>query len=154
MDKSFGEWNMVEKPAAVTVTYEGSYEKQKIEMVLAPNKNNYYYHNVVTHLESNDDIEENLLRNKFKMRLKWPSRPHTIQKLLHIISYVLDTKNLGLNLEQSRNASKCWEIVYFSKSDYIGDPISRESTSGFILNFLKCDAIKFRSWVSSLLSGC
>ena len=70
MDKSFGEWNMVEKPAAVTVTYEGSYEKQKIEMVLAPNKNNYYYHNVVTHLESNDDIEENLLRNKFKMRLK------------------------------------------------------------------------------------
>ena len=50
-----------------------------------------------------------------------------------MIRYVLDTKNLGFKLESSSDASKPWELVCFSYSDYVGDPISRRSISGFTL---------------------
>ena len=62
------------------------------------------------------------------------------------------TKKLGLYCEPFTDATKPWEIVCFSDTDYAGDQISRRRISGFILyvflvikNAEKCDAIEFRS---------
>ena len=57
-------------------------------------------------------------------------------KLLCVIKYVLDTKNLGLKIEPMGNSNKPWEIICFSDSDYVGDLVSRRSISGFILYVL------------------
>ena len=35
-----------------------------------------------------------------------------------------------------RNPNEPWEIIFFSNSDYAGDPVSRKSISGFILYVL------------------
>ena len=65
---------------------------------------------------------------------------------LHVIKYVLDTKNIGLKIEPTGNSNQLWEIVCFSNSDYMGDPVSRRSTSGFILYVLGVSV----SWGSKL----
>ena len=49
-----------------------------------------------------------------------------------MIRCVLDTKHLGLNLEQARDASKPCKIVCFRDNDNVGDPISRRSVCGFM----------------------
>ena len=61
------------------------------------------------------------------------ANPAAFEELLHLIRYVLDTKNFGMKLEPTRNAKKPLEIVCFSYSNYVEDPISRRSLSGFIL---------------------
>ena len=62
--------------------------------------------------------------------------PAAYKKLLCVIKYVIDKKNLGLEIEPKRNSNKPWEIVCFYNSDYAGDPVSRQSISGFILYVL------------------
>ena len=61
------------------------------------------------------------------------ANPAAYKKLLHVVKYVLDTKNLGLKIEPMGNSNKPWEIVYFSNSNYTGDTVSRQSLSGSIL---------------------
>ena len=79
-----------------------------------------------------------------------------------MIKYVLDTKNLGVKIEPMVNSNEPWEIVSFSNSDYAGDPVSRRSTSGFILYVLgvsvlaikiteKCITVQLRGRVCSLI---
>ena len=56
-----------------------------------------------------------------------------ILDLLQVIIHALNTKNLGEKLEPSESAIKSWDIVPFSDSDYVMEPISRRSVSGLIL---------------------
>ena len=62
--------------------------------------------------------------------------PAAFCEFLSTINYVLDTKNLGLKLEPSRDARKPWKIIWFSNSDNARDPISRRNISGFLLHVL------------------
>ena len=39
------------------------------------------------------------------------ANPAAYKELLHVIKYVLDTKNLGLKIESMGNSNKSWEIV-------------------------------------------
>ena len=57
--------------------------------------------------------------------------PTAYKELLHVIKYVLDTKNLGVKIQPLGNTNKCC----FS-NNYVGDPVSRRSISGFILYIL------------------
>ena len=59
--------------------------------------------------------------------------PAAYKELLHVIKYVIETENLGLRLEPTGNSNKPWEIICFNNNDYVGDPVSRQSISGFIL---------------------
>ena len=53
------------------------------------------------------------------------TNPAAYKELLHVIKYVLGTKNIGLKIKPTGNSDKPWEIVWFSDSDYAGDPVSR-----------------------------
>ena len=64
------------------------------------------------------------------------AHPVAYKELLHVITYVIDTKNLGLKIKCTGNSNKPWEVVCFSSSNYAGDPVSRQSISGFILYVL------------------
>ena len=64
---------------------------------------------------------------------KWLCQPCSLFGLLWVIRYIPDTKNLGLKLEPVDDASEPLEIIFFSNSDYVGDPVSKKSVSGFIL---------------------
>ena len=59
------------------------------------------------------------------------ANPVAYKELLHVIKYVIDTKNLGLKIEPTGNSNKLLEIICFNESDYAGDLISRQSISGF-----------------------
>ena len=77
--------------------------------------------------------------------------PAAYKELLCEIKYVLDTKNVGLMIEPMENSNKPWEIVCFSNSDYMRDPISRRSINGFILyalGDLVCWQLKLQKSVS------
>ena len=50
--------------------------------------------------------------------------PAVYKEFLHVIKYVIDTKNLGLKIKPKINPNKPCEIVCFSNSDYAGDPLS------------------------------
>ena len=65
------------------------------------------------------------------------ANPAAYKELLHVIKYVLDTKNLGL---------KHKKIICFSYSDYAGDTVSSKSISSFILYVIGIPA----SWQSKL----
>ena len=73
-------------------------------------------------------------------------KPVAYKELLHVIRYVLDTKNLGLKVKPMGNSNKPWEIICFSSSNYAGDSMSRQSISGFILYVLGVPV----SWQSKL----
>ena len=62
--------------------------------------------------------------------------PTAYKELLHVIKYVLDTKNLGPKIEPMGNSNEPWKIVCFRDSNYVGDLVSRRSISGFILYVL------------------
>ena len=47
------------------------------------------------------------------------------KKLLCVIKYVIDTKNLGLKIKPMEVSNEPWKIVCFNDSDYAGDPVSR-----------------------------
>ena len=44
--------------------------------------------------------------------------------------------DIGLKIEPTGNDKKSWEIIYFSNSDYTGEPISKRIIMGFILYVL------------------
>ena len=60
--------------------------------------------------------------------------PAAFKELLCVTRSILDMKNLGLKLEPTGNANKPWERVCLSDSHNGGDPVSRRSVDGFILN--------------------
>ena len=64
------------------------------------------------------------------------ANPAAYKELLHVIKYVFDTKNLGLEIEPMENSSEPWEIIGISNSDCGGDWVSRKSISGFIMYVL------------------
>ena len=49
----------------------------------------------------------------------------TYKEILHVIKYVINTKNLGLKIKPMGNSEEPWEIICFSDSDYTGDLVSR-----------------------------
>ena len=53
-----------------------------------------------------------------------------------MIKHVLDTNNLGLEIEPTEDDDKPWKIVCFRNSIFAGELVSRRSISGFILNVL------------------
>ena len=53
-------------------------------------------------------------------------------KIHHVIKYMFDTRNFGINLEPSRNDKVPWDILCFSDSDYARGQVSRRSVSRFI----------------------
>ena len=59
--------------------------------------------------------------------------PAAFKELLHVIRFVLDTKNLGIMFKPTGNASKTLEIVCFSDRDYARDLVSRRHASKFML---------------------
>ena len=74
------------------------------------------------------------------------ANPSAWKELLDVIKYMIDTKNLLLKIKPTGNSDKPWEIVCFSSSNYAGDPVSRQSISGFILYVLGI----LISWLSKL----
>ena len=92
------------------------------------------------------------------------ANPAAFKELLHVIKYVLDTKNLGLKIEHMGNFNEPWQTVFFSDSNYAGDLVSRRSISDFILcvrhtSLLvikvteKCVTFQLRGRVFSLVRG-
>ena len=67
--------------------------------------------------------------------------PAAYKELLHVIKYVLDTENIELKIELTRNAKEPWKIVCFSDSDYARNPVSRKSISDFILYVLDVQSL-------------
>ena len=53
-----------------------------------------------------------------------------------MIKFVLNANKFGLKLESMGNTNELWEIVCFIGSNNAGDPVSRRSVSGFILNMV------------------
>ena len=76
----------------------------------------------------------NAIRELFKVN--YGANPAAYKKLLRVIKYVINTKNFGLKVEPTGNSSKPWEIICFSNSNYTGDPVSKQSISGFILHIV------------------
>ena len=72
--------------------------------------------------------------------------PADYKELLHVIKYVLDTKNVGLKIKPTGNSNNLWEIICFSNSDYAGDPVSMRNIICFILYVL----VKSALWQSKL----
>ena len=67
------------------------------------------------------------------------------KELLRMIKYVLDTEDLGLKISPNiQEASKPWELVCYSDSDFAGDPDTRRSVSGYIL-FVQGVPVSWRS---------
>ena len=64
------------------------------------------------------------------------ANPTAYKELLCVIKYVMDIQNLGLEIKPTGNSKELWKIVCFSYSDYAGDPVNRQSISGFILYVL------------------
>ena len=58
LQKSYGEYNKVEKPVFVTMTYEGSDDEEELKTVPIFNSNYHYYY-VVGDSDSDDENEEN-----------------------------------------------------------------------------------------------
>ena len=70
--------------------------------------------------------------------------PVAYKALLCVIKYVLDTKNLGLNIQLTWNSNEPWEIICFSNSNYTGDHVSRRGISGYIL-YVLCVLVSWQS---------
>ena len=66
--------------------------------------------------------------------------------ILCVIKYVLDMKDLGFKIEPMRNSKEPWEIICFSNINHVGDLVSRQTISGFILYVLNIPA----SWQFNL----
>ena len=58
LQKSYVDYNKVEKPVLVTISYEGSNDEEELEMVLVINGNNNNY-NIVGDSKSNNEVQKN-----------------------------------------------------------------------------------------------
>ena len=47
------------------------------------------------------------------------ANPSAYKELLHVIRYVLDTKNLGLKIKPMGNSNKLLEIICFNYSNFL-----------------------------------
>ena len=60
--------------------------------------------------------------------------PTAFKEMKRIIKYVLDTKKLGLKIEQQiQNKDSMWRIVGFLDSNYAGDKDTRTAVGGYII---------------------
>ena len=57
------------------------------------------------------------------------------KELMHVIKFVLDTKNHALKIEPKMDEEE-WDLVVYSDSDGAGDPDNRVSITGFIVYLL------------------
>ena len=55
------------------------------------------------------------------------------KEMHRVITYVLDTKDMGLKLWPTGVMDGPWHMLMFIGSDYVGDPVSRRSVSRYIL---------------------
>ena len=46
-------------------------------------------------------------------------------KIHSLIKCALDTENLGLKIGPNMNIKGPWDMICFSNSDYVGDPVTR-----------------------------
>ena len=74
LQKSYMDYNKVEKPILVTTSYEGSDDKEKLEMVPLINNNNSY--NAVSDSKSNgdDEVDKNLFDDNVNKEVKVTSK--------------------------------------------------------------------------------
>ncbi len=59
--------------------------------------------------------------------------PAAFKELKRTISYVLNTKNLALQIQPTGELNDMWKIVDLSNSDFATDPVTRRRVSGYIL---------------------
>ena len=59
---SFGEWNTVEKPTVVPMSYEGS-DDEKVKVISGNDENNNNNYNVVNDFKSKDEEGENFFED-------------------------------------------------------------------------------------------
>ena len=50
-----------------------------------------------------------------------------------MIKYVLDTKDMGLNLWSTGVMGEHWRMLVFTDRNYVGDLVSQRSVSGYII---------------------
>ncbi len=74
------------------------------------------------------------------------------KEIHQVIKYVLDTIDLGLQIEPIQGCEQPWELICFIDSDCAGDPDSRRSISGFVL-YVWGVPISWRSKASNALSS-
>ena len=61
------------------------------------------------------------------------ANPAAFKELLHVLRYLLETKN-WFKVRHNQECKQPWEkIVCLNESDYMGDPVIRRSICGFIL---------------------
>jgi len=65
-------------------------------------------------------------------------------ELLRVVKFVLDTHDLGLQMNPTKGCDLPWVLVLYCDSDYAGDPDTRRSVSGYIL-FVKGVPVAWRS---------
>ena len=70
LDESYGEWTKVEKPTIVPVSYEGAHNDKEFERVLACNENKTNNYNLVSNLERDDKVEENLFGEQIEDKIE------------------------------------------------------------------------------------
>ncbi len=58
---------------------------------------------------------------------------YAYHEMLHIIKYLLDTKDYGLRIVPTYKKKKPWDLVCCSDSDYVGDSDTRWTVLGHIL---------------------
>ena len=54
-------------------------------------------------------------------------------ELLHVIKYVLNTKNLGLKIEPTGNSNESWDIMCFNNTNYAGHSVSRRLMASYVM---------------------
>ena len=57
----------------------------------------------------------------------------TYQEMLRVIKFVLDTKDFCLKIQPNFDSKNSWKLKVFSDSDWVGDPETRISVTGFIV---------------------
>ena len=79
LQKSYGEYSKVEKPAVLNTSYEGSDDNEELKIVPVDNKNNNV--NIVSNSDSNSsnkdfkNIEENLFDKDINKKVKLTPKP-------------------------------------------------------------------------------
>ena len=63
LQKSYGEWNKVEKVILIPMNYEESDGNEEVEMISTNNQNSHNNDNTVSNSESKDNAEENLFES-------------------------------------------------------------------------------------------
>jgi hypothetical protein len=57
-------------------------------------------------------------------------------ELLRVIKFFIDTKTFGLKAQPRLDNNLGWDLKFFCDSNWAGDPKTRVSVTGFIINLL------------------